>query len=306
MIASNNRLQRRKLLRFKSETFLRPNQMNLNVAAWSRLMKNEMFGNQFSNTAKSFAYLTPETRKRLDERSSSTESSSSTASISHIKLEKADTKESFREEDENELDEDDEEDDEKVKNKITDDKLKFIKQLNEQKKQDQIEEIEIASLSTSEEEVDLIDYNMTVTLEGEEENKTKKSLVRSKTENLRPQKTIRGKPGALKLDLNIPAKETTKIESIDDSDDEAEDSDLDADELDKTDSNIIELDDDDLEDKNEKLNNEHPLSKLNLMQHEERKDPLFEQKESEKWETKDLKLSDFSFISTLGKGKENR
>ena len=289
MISKNNRIQRRKLLRFKSETFLRPNQMNINVATWGRLMKKNIFENRPFSTAKSFASFT--SRNKLEERSSSTESSSSGTSMCQIKLDR--TIDSLKEEDEDDLDE------ERKPMKIKDDKLDFIKKLKEERdRKDEISEFEIASLSSSEEEVDLIESNVTVE---EDDAKSNKGLFKSKTENLRAKPTMRKVKNNLKLDL--PSQ--TKIESIDSSESES-------DELNKTNHeenndqpNIIELDDeeDDLVDNSIGLNDQHPLGQFNLMKYEEKKkDPPVDQADDTKWETKDLKLTDFSFICTLGRG----
>lgn len=302
IVSKNNRLQRRKLLRFKSETFLRPNQMGVNVATWSRLMKNNVFENPKFSSTKSFASFTSASRKKLDERSSSSESASS-ASMSQVKLDRSSTEDSLKEEDEQEPDESSGDDNRSgAKAKVTDDKLAFIKQLQQQKLKEQGNEIEIASLSSSEEEeeVELIDLRVTV----DEDDKPKsKGVFRSKTENLRAKPTIRKNKEELKLDLNL-SKQTTKIESLDDSEDEetgelaseanAEQSDQPA----VADQQIIELDDDD--------DDSDPLSRLNLAKYEQQKsDPFFAPAKDSKrlCETQELKLSEFSFVCTLGRGK---
>lgn len=287
--SKNNRIQRKKLLRFKSETFLRPNQMNINVATWSRLLQGNVFDNQKSSAArknhKSFASFTPESRKKLDERSSSSDSSTS---LCKLRIDK--TRDLLEEEDEDDLS--DEEMNEKPK--IKEDKLEFIKKLKAQsQEQDRINEIEVESLSTSEEEVDLID--MRVTVDEKDDKKTKKGLIKSKTENLKSKPTMR----QIKKDLDF--KQTAEIESISSSDDEST-NDLNNYKNHSKDeqSNIIELDDDDdLVDTSSNL-----LSKLNISNYDKNKESfIFDKKDEDRWETKDLKLNDFTFICTLGRGE---
>lgn len=263
-------------------------------------MKNNVFGppNKFSSTKSFASFTSTSSSKKLSERSSSTESSSSSTSLSQIKLERQATSDSFREEDENELESDDDSISDNIRNtKINDDKLLFIKQLKEQK--DQSNEIEIASLSSGEEEeIELIDMSVT-----EVDEPLKKGVFRSKTENLRAKPTMRKTKEELKIDLN-PIKQTIKIESVEDSD---EDSDLLNSNLEQTNKintdnkqpNIIEIDDDLLISNYQEK--EHPLSKLNLTKYEEKKDQIDLRPET-KWETKELKLNEFSFVCTLGRG----
>ena len=315
MISKNKRLERKKMLRFKSETFLRPNQMNINIATWGRLITNNVFESpRLPCKTKSFASFTPASRKKLEERSSSSDSNSSSASICQIKLDKANTIDSFREEDEfeegnSEMIENTSGSSKGEKPKIKDDKLMFIKKLEEQKKDQQLKEIEIASISSSEEEeIDLI--SMTVIVE--EEKPKSKGLIKSKTENLRAKPSSR-KTNREDLRIDLNQINQTRIESIDDSDEE--DSDLFL--LDKNvesnkankQPNIIELDDDDEDDllidenENNYLNKEHPLAKFNLLEYEKDKNEQLSDSKETKWETEELKLGDFSLICTLGKGK---
>lgn len=225
-----------------------------------------------------------------------------------MKLDRSSTEDSFKEEDEQDLDEsDDEAGPRNEKGKVTDDKLAFIKQLQQQKLKEQSNEIEIASLSSSEEEeVELIDLRVTV---DEDEKPKGKGVFRSKTENLRAKPTIRKNKDDLRLDFS---KQTTRIESLDDSDDEKSDAmPSDAEQPKPVDAqpNIIELDDDDSDPIDNPLiskqHDEHPLSKLSLDKYEQQKnDPFFAAKDLKKcWETPDLKLSEFSFVCTLGRGK---
>ena len=70
MIARNNRLQRRKIMRFKSETFLRPNQLKINVAAWGRLIKKNVFPSSHSMAStKSFQFFRPRSASNESNRS---------------------------------------------------------------------------------------------------------------------------------------------------------------------------------------------------------------------------------------------
>ena len=308
IVSKNNRLQRRKLLRFKSETFLRPNQMGVNVATWSRLMKNNVFENPKFSSTKSFASFTSASRKKLDERSSSSESASS-ASMCQVKLNRSSTEDSFKEEEDEPDESSDDNGPQGEKGKVADDKLAFIKRLQQQKLKEQSNEIEIASLSSSEEEeVELIDLRVTV---DEGDKPKEKGVLRSKTENLRAKPTIRKNKDELRLDFS---KQTTRIESLDDSEDE-EKSDLlsETEQVDKSAAdqqpNIIELDDDSDPPVDHPLidnrSDEHPLSKLSLDKYEQQKnDPFFAPKDPKKqWETKDLRLDEFSFVCTLGRGK---
>ncbi|KAK4336825.1 hypothetical protein RND71_043946 [Anisodus tanguticus] len=171
------------------------------------------------------------------------------------------------------------------KPKIADDKLDYIKELK-QKKNQQYQGVEIFSIDSSEEEeeeeIELIEMDATVE---EKDERPLNRIIRSKTENLRSKPTLRKlNKSDLKLDLNFDKKADIK---------QSDSFELEPDDKIIKSKPTIELIDDDDESslsENQNLKNKDHTSEKNQLN------------KISKWDTKELKLNDFTFLSTLGKG----